>query len=91
MQINYNEYNKRAFITKPDNEVELVDLLDNGANADTTADDGVYSRFFPNTTLTGRYSVKCQVITNETALERLGFIGSANPQLGTVWYFFQLL
>ncbi len=63
--------------------VEILDLYDNGANADTTADDGVYSRFFSNPTLAGRYSVKCQIISNETALEKLGFIGSASPQLGS--------
>jgi hypothetical protein len=53
--------------------------LDNGVNADTVADDGVYSRFFTNVSLSGRYSVKCQVSDDGSAYVGLGFIGSANP------------
>ena len=66
---------------KPNDELEILDLLDNGVNADTTQDDGVYSKYFAYPNQPGRYTVKCQVKSNHTALERLGFIGSASPQL----------
>ena len=69
-------------MVKPNDEVDTFDLLDNGVNADTTLDDGVYSRYYINATQQGRYTVKCQVTSNSKtmAFERLGFIGSASPQ-----------
>jgi calcium-activated chloride channel regulator 4 len=67
---------------KPNDELEILDLLDNGVNADTTQDDGVYSKYFAYPNQPGRYTVKCQVnSTNHKAFEQLGFIGSASPQL----------
>lgn len=71
----------RAFVIKPNDEVEIIDLLDDGGMADTTANDGVYSRYFTNVTQNGRYSVKCQVINKGTALAINGFIGSPNPHI----------
>ena len=71
----------RAYIEKPNNEIEIVELFDNGVNADTTLADGVYSKYFPNATQPGRYSVKCQVTNNGQAFESLGFIASANPYI----------
>jgi hypothetical protein len=68
-------------VVKPNDELEIFELLDNGVNADTTQDDGVYSRYYTNATQEGRYTVKCQVSSNHSAFERLGFIGSASPQL----------
>lgn len=69
---------------KPNDEVEILELLDNGVNADTTLNDGVYSRYFTKPTLPGRYSVKCQVSSNDATYESLGFIGSANPYASTL-------
>ncbi|XP_046655991.1 calcium-activated chloride channel regulator 4-like isoform X2 [Daphnia pulicaria] len=72
----------KAYIVKPNDELEILDLLDNGVNADTTQDDGVYSKYFAYPNQPGRYTVKCQVnSTNHKAFEQLGFIGSASPQL----------
>ena len=64
---------------KPNEEMDILELLDNGVNADTTQGDGVYSKYYIHATQAGRYTVKCQVTSNDKALERLGFIGSANP------------
>ena len=60
--------------------MEILELLDNGVNADTTQDDGVYSRYYTNATQQGRYTVKCQVNSNHNSHEKFGFIGSASPQ-----------
>ncbi|XP_057365305.1 calcium-activated chloride channel regulator 4-like [Daphnia carinata] len=70
-----------AFLVKPNDESEVLQLLDNGVNADTVADDGVYSRYYTNATQKGRYTVKCQVVSNSATAQGLGFFGSANPQL----------
>ena len=68
---------RRAYIEKPDEELEIVDLYDNGVNADTRAADGIYSRFFTNVTDSGRYSLKCQVWDDGSAYVSYGFIGSS--------------
>lgn len=51
----------RAYVIFPSGETEILELLDSGTSADTTADDGIYSRYFTNATSQGRYSVKCEV------------------------------
>ena len=61
--------------------MEVLDLLDNGVNADTTLNDGVYSKFFPNVSQSGRYSLKCQIWDDGSAYVGLGFIGSASSAL----------
>ncbi|KAK4030134.1 Uncharacterized protein APZ42_033003 [Daphnia magna] len=71
----------KAFLVKPDGESEILDLMDNGTNADTFADDGVYSRYFTGATMKGRYTVKCQVVSNDDTLISQGFFGSASLQL----------
>lgn len=68
----------RAYIEKPNDEIEIIDLFDNGVNADTTSNDGVYSRFFANASQEGRYSLKCQIWDDGSAYVGLGFIGSAS-------------
>jgi calcium-activated chloride channel regulator 3/4 len=68
-------------VVKPNDETEILDLLDNGADPDATQDDGVYSRYFAYPNQQGRYTVKCQVNSNRNSFEKLGFIGSASPQL----------
>lgn len=67
----------RAYVEKPNSEIETFDLLDNGVYADTIPNDGVYSRFYTNATLEGRYSLKCQIWDEGSAYIGLGFIGSA--------------
>lgn len=37
-----------------------LELLDNGAFADTVKDDGIYSRYFTDANEAGRYSVTCE-------------------------------
>ena len=71
------DFDTRAYIEKPNDELEIVELYDNGTNADTKADDGIYSRFFTNVTQAGRYSVKCQVFDEGSAYVSYGFIGSS--------------
>jgi len=63
----------RAYIEKPNDEIEILDLFDNGVNADTTSNDGVYSRFFANASQEGRYSLKCQIWDDGSAYVGLGF------------------
>lgn len=67
----------RAYVEKPNEDLEIVDLYDNGVNADTSAGDGIYSRYFTNVTYPGRYSVKCQVWDEGSAYVSYGFIGSS--------------
>ncbi|XP_078612939.1 calcium-activated chloride channel regulator 1-like [Branchiostoma floridae x Branchiostoma japonicum] len=47
----------KVLIKKPDGQVEEITLLDNGAGADVTKNDGIYSRYFYNFTADGRYGV----------------------------------
>ncbi|XP_026970042.1 calcium-activated chloride channel regulator 1 [Sagmatias obliquidens] len=47
-----------ALIESVDGKTVTLELLDNGAGADATKDDGVYSRYFTAYDTNGRYSVK---------------------------------
>ncbi|KGL93081.1 Epithelial chloride channel protein, partial [Charadrius vociferus] len=49
-----------------------LELLDNGAGADTIKNDGIYSRYFTSLQGIGRYSVKVNVLGRNTTT-RLGF------------------
>merc|ERR1719334_1266246 len=53
----------------------VLGLADNGSGADKIKNDGVYSRYFAEFTGKGRYSVKCQVVGDETTGVNEGFIG----------------
>jgi len=53
-------------VERPDAATEIVDLLDNGAGADASKDDGVYSRYYPSITVEGRYSFICVVNSTES-------------------------
>ncbi|KAK6165734.1 hypothetical protein SNE40_022599 [Patella caerulea] len=50
-----------AIIDRPFADPIAIQLLDNGAGADVTKDDGVYSRYFTLFTGYGRYSVKIEL------------------------------
>ncbi|XP_036112336.1 calcium-activated chloride channel regulator 4 isoform X1 [Molossus molossus] len=50
--------NVTAFIESSSGKTEVLELLDNGAGADTFKDDGVYSRYFTAYSANGRYSLK---------------------------------
>ncbi|KAM5268437.1 calcium-activated chloride channel regulator 4-like [Hipposideros larvatus] len=50
--------NVTAFIESNTGNTEVLELLDNGAGADTFKDDGVYSRYFTAYSENGRYSLK---------------------------------
>lgn len=45
----------------PSGPSQILELFDNGASADTVADDGIYSRYFVGATSGGRYTVECEV------------------------------
>ncbi|XP_007463327.1 PREDICTED: calcium-activated chloride channel regulator 1-like [Lipotes vexillifer] len=47
-----------ALIESVDGKTVTLELLDNGAGADVTKDDGIYSRYFTAYDTNGRYSVK---------------------------------
>ncbi|XP_072023459.1 calcium-activated chloride channel regulator 1-like [Amphiura filiformis] len=47
----------------------LIQLLDNGAGADITKHDGIYSRYFTQFTTEGFYGFKITVVNNGTALK----------------------
>ena len=57
--------------------MEVINLQDTGVGADSNRNDGIYSRYFPNATEPGRYSVKCQVWDDGSAYVTNGFIGSS--------------
>ncbi|XP_006898296.1 PREDICTED: calcium-activated chloride channel regulator 4-like [Elephantulus edwardii] len=50
-----------AFIESKSGTTNTLELLDNGAGADSFKNDGVYSRYFTNYTENGRYSLKVRV------------------------------
>lgn len=50
--------NVTAFIESNSGKTEVLELLDNGAGADTFKNDGVYSRYFTAYSVNGRYSLK---------------------------------
>ncbi|XP_078612941.1 calcium-activated chloride channel regulator 4A-like [Branchiostoma floridae x Branchiostoma japonicum] len=56
-------------IEKPHGEVEEVTLLDNGAGADLTKNDGIYSRYFLGFTADGRYGVSIRVDNSQGKAE----------------------
>ncbi|KAM6217083.1 calcium-activated chloride channel regulator 4-like [Rhynchocyon petersi] len=50
--------NVTAFIESKNGKTEILELLDNGAGADSFKNDGVYSRYFSAYKENGRYSLK---------------------------------
>uniref|UniRef100_A0A667HSJ2 Calcium-activated chloride channel regulator 1 n=2 Tax=Lynx canadensis TaxID=61383 RepID=A0A667HSJ2_LYNCA len=50
--------NVTAFIESSNGNIEVLELLDNGAGADSFKNDGVYSRYFIAYSENGRYSLK---------------------------------
>ncbi|XP_054422811.1 calcium-activated chloride channel regulator 4 [Pteronotus mesoamericanus] len=50
--------NVTAFIESESGKTEVLELLDNGAGADTFKNDGVYSRYFTTYSENGRYNLK---------------------------------
>jgi len=53
-------------LERPDGKTEIIDLFDNGAGADSTKNDGIYTQYYPNAPVTGRYTLKC-VVTDTPA------------------------
>lgn len=51
---------------RPDGKTEIINLLDNGAGADSTLNDGIYTQYYTNPPVQGRYTLKC-VVTNTPA------------------------
>uniref|UniRef100_A0A8C8W0F8 Calcium-activated chloride channel regulator 1 n=2 Tax=Peromyscus maniculatus bairdii TaxID=230844 RepID=A0A8C8W0F8_PERMB len=56
-----------ALIESVNGKTETLELLDNGAGADATKNDGVYSRFFTAFDTNGRYSIKIWALGGVTA------------------------
>ena len=67
---------------QPDLTISVFDLKDDGVFADTTANDGIYSRFFVSLNNVGRYSVICQVYDEGSAYIDNGFIANSAPLNG---------
>jgi len=69
----------KAYIERPQESGEPLpalelELLDNGAGADSIQNDGIYTRYFTKYTGTGRYSVKCEVSGGDDTQINEGFI-----------------
>lgn len=58
----------------PSGPAQILELFDNGAAADTVADDGIYSRYFVGVTSDGRYTVECEVWDDGSAYVNDGTI-----------------
>ncbi|KAK2107084.1 Calcium-activated chloride channel regulator 1, partial [Saguinus oedipus] len=59
-----------ALIESVNGKTITLELLDNGAGADATKDDGVYSRYFTTYDTNGRYSVKVWALGGVNAARR---------------------
>lgn len=59
-----------AFIESNSGKTEILELLDNGAGADTFKNDGVYSRYFTAYSENGRYSFKVRAYGGANAATR---------------------
>ncbi len=66
----------RAVIEKEGAATIYSDLYDDGSDADITANDGVYARYFARFDDDGRYTIKCQVTSDEDTEVNGGFIVS---------------
>uniref|UniRef100_A0A8C3WT15 Calcium-activated chloride channel regulator 1 n=1 Tax=Catagonus wagneri TaxID=51154 RepID=A0A8C3WT15_9CETA len=62
--------NVTAFIESNNGKVEVLELLDNGAGADSFKNDGVYSRYFTAYQDNGNYSLKVQASGNTKTVMR---------------------
>ncbi len=68
---------RRAQIEKEGQAVPIeLDLLDNGKDADITANDGIYASFFARFDDDGRYTLKCQVVGDDSSEVNGGFIAT---------------
>merc|ERR1719259_291742 len=75
-----------AYIERPSDTGDILppltlQLLDNGAGADSIKNDGVYTRYFTKFTGKGRYSVKCQVAGNNSTQVNEGFIQTREKRM----------
>uniref|UniRef100_A0A8D1W791 Calcium-activated chloride channel N-terminal domain-containing protein n=1 Tax=Sus scrofa TaxID=9823 RepID=A0A8D1W791_PIG len=59
-----------AFIESNTGKREVLELLDNGAGADSIKNDGVYSRYFTAYSENGRYSLKVRALGGASAVTR---------------------
>ncbi|XP_065784052.1 calcium-activated chloride channel regulator 4-like [Muntiacus reevesi] len=62
--------NVTAFIESKFGETEVLELLDNGAGADSFKNDGVYSRYFTTYKENGMYNLKVRAHGGENAVTR---------------------
>ncbi|XP_038601349.1 calcium-activated chloride channel regulator 1-like [Tachyglossus aculeatus] len=68
-----------ATIEHQSGKIVTLELLDNGAGADVTANDGVYSRYFTSYENNGRYSLKVQAVGGKNRL-------NSSPQQSRAMY-----
>jgi calcium-activated chloride channel regulator 4 len=54
-------------VQKPDDTLQVIDLVDTGVGADTTESDGIYSRYYLDLSDAGRYTVVCVVNSTESS------------------------
>ncbi|XP_041474476.1 calcium-activated chloride channel regulator 1-like [Lytechinus variegatus] len=66
----------QASVERPGGDIITYDLLDNGAGADVTANDGVYSRSFLDYTGEGYYGVSISAENDGSAMVLVGSRGS---------------
>ncbi|XP_037356644.1 calcium-activated chloride channel regulator 4-like [Talpa occidentalis] len=62
--------NVTAFIESQSGKIEVLQLLDNGAGADSFKNDGVHSRYFTTYKENGIYSLKVQVYGEQNTVAR---------------------
>ena len=69
----------RAYVSRPDADLQVIDLLDSGVGADSEKNDGIYSRYYVDPVNPGRYNLMCIVTGSESS-----FIDDGqNQQQGT--------
>ena len=49
----------RAYVSRPDADLQVIDLLDSGVGADSEKNDGIYSRYYVDPVNSGRYNLMC--------------------------------
>ncbi|XP_063961444.1 calcium-activated chloride channel regulator 1-like [Lytechinus pictus] len=67
----------KASVERPGGDIMTFDLLDNGAGADITANDGVYSRSFVNYTGEGYYGIGITAENDGNAVVLTDSVGSS--------------
>jgi hypothetical protein len=68
----------RAYVERPDGVLQVIDLLDSGVGADSEKNDGIYSRYYVDPIVNGRYNLLCVVNGSESS-----YVDDGNQQSNT--------